>query len=577
MNGIFREDEQTIKAVKVRTFCWIFVRLGERAWCHLFKSKLFSTKLTLSLLVLSTICLAQGVLTVWVAARSQYHIEKGQIANKLLTEFTDLAGNKQRLKVWLAQHLLTNDSPVAVKLDLNAKMAASLEAIRLYLDRDLELSEGSLEEVRIILEQKERLRTLEININSLKSELEKVKRSEVGPDPGLIWKTLIDVFDNLQGSDLRRLIADAIQIQKIRAASAEAAARQSIEGFNIAIYILSALAILTGAVLSTIMARRLRKPIDELVAAAIAMKQGRLDHRIQTIEANEFGVLAEHFNEMATEIESGRKSDLEKNQQIEMQVQERTAELQSALERLQKNEVERRMFMMNISHELRTPATAILGEAEVTLRDEDATGEMYRETLQNIAAICRQLSMRVEDLLVLSKADGESLRISLRPQLLSRLQSTIDDSIRMVDPRSKREIRIESQILTRESHLRVLFDRQRLSQLVVILIENALRYSPKNLPVFIYVEEYSEFIEIRIVNQAIDYLEIDFNKIVERHYRGEAAKKIRPDGLGVGLSIARVLSRAHGDELQVFGSDNSNFNVAFRLKLKGPEDEDLDS
>ena len=74
------------------------------------KLRLFSSKLTLALMALAAISLAQGVLTVWVASRSQYHIEKGQVANKLLTEFIDLAGNKQRLKVWLAQHLLTNDS-----------------------------------------------------------------------------------------------------------------------------------------------------------------------------------------------------------------------------------------------------------------------------------------------------------------------------------------------------------------------------------------------------------------------------------------------------------------------------------
>lgn len=541
------------------------------------KSKLFSTKLTLSLLVLATISLAQGVLTVWVASQSQYHIEKGQIANKLLTEFTDLAGNKQRLKVWLAQHLLTNDSPVAVKQDLNAKMSASLSSIRQYLDRDLELSKGSLEEVKVILEQKERLKTLEININSLKSELERVKRSEVGADPGLIWKTLIDVFDNLQGSDLRRLIADAIQIQKIRAASAEAAARQSIEGFNIAIYILSALAILTGAVLSIVMARSLRKPIDELVNAAIAMKQGNLDHRIQSIEENEFGVLAEHLNEMAAEIESGRRSDLEKNLQIERQVEERTQELQQALDRLQKNEVERRMFMLNISHELRTPATAILGEAEVTLRDKNATDETHRETLHNIAAIGRQLAMRVEDLLVLSKSDGESLRISPRPHLTSRLSTVISEAIKMVDPRSHRNTQVESNVLTREQFLRVLFDQQRLSQLLVILIENAFRYSPKNSAVQVRLEEKGDWLRIQIINEAIDYGDIDFKNIGERHYRGDAAKKIRPDGLGVGLSIARILAQAHGSELQVFGSEDRFFNVSFMLKLKGPDDEDIDS
>lgn len=529
------------------------------------KLRLFSSKLTLALMALAAISLAQGVLTVWVASRSQYHIEKGQVANKLLTEFIDLAGNKQRLKVWLAQHLLTNDSPVAVKQDLNAKMAASLSAIRIYLDKDLELSRGSLEEVRVILEQKERLRTLEININSLKAELERVKRSEVGADPGQIWKTLIDIFDNLQGSDLRRLIADAIQIQKIRAASADAAAKQAIEGFNIAIYILSALAVMTGVILSIVMARRLRRPIDELVSAAIAMKQGRLDHRIQTIENNEFGVLAEHLNEMADEIERGRQSDLEKKQQIENQVEERTQELQLALEKLQKNEMERQMFIMNISHELRTPATAILGEVEVTLRDKNSTEEVYRETLQNISIIGKQLAHRVEDLLVLSQAERNDLRISLRAQMLSRLSDAIKDSIRLVD-----------QVLTREKYLRVLFDRQRLGQLLVILIENAVRYSPKNSSVEIEIEEQQEALEVRILNTMLKSEEVDMQRLTERHYRSSSARRIRPDGLGVGLNIAKVLVSAHGGKLS-FMNSGGKFVATFSLVLKGPENEDFGS
>lgn len=540
------------------------------------KLRLFSSKLTLALMALAAISLAQGVLTVWVASRSQYHIEKGQVANKLLTEFIDLAGNKQRLKVWLAQHLLTNDSPVAVKQDLNAKMAASLSAIRIYLDKDLELSRGSLDEVRVILEQKERLRTLEININSLKAELERVKRSEVGADPGQIWKTLIDIFDNLQGSDLRRLIADAIQIQKIRAASADAAAKQAIEGFNIAIYILSALAVMTGVILSIVMARRLRRPIDELVSAAIAMKQGRLDHRIQTIENNEFGVLAEHLNEMADEIERGRQSDLEKKQQIENQVEERTQELQLALEKLQKNEMERQMFIMNISHELRTPATAILGEVEVTLRDKNSTEEVYRETLQNISIIGKQLAHRVEDLLVLSQAERNDLRISLRAQMLSRLSDAIKDSIRLVDPRSSRDIRIVDQVLTREKYLRVLFDRQRLGQLLVILIENAVRYSPKNSSIEIEIEEQQEALEVRILNTMLESEEVDMQRLTERHYRSSSARRIRPDGLGVGLNIAKVLVSAHGGKLS-FMNSGGKFVATFSLVLKGPENEDFGS
>jgi two-component system OmpR family sensor kinase len=540
--------------------------------------KLFSSRLAISFFVLSTISLAQGLLTVWVAARSQYHIEKGQVANKLVTEMIDLAGNKQRLKVWLAQHLLTGDSSVQVKEDLNAKMLASLESIRLYLDRDLELSKGSLEEVRTILEQKERLKTLEINIASLRFELEKIRGDQVGGDSGQIWKTLIDVFDNLQGADLRRLIADAIQIQKIRASAAETAAQQSIEEFNSAIYILSILALMTGVALSFLMAQRLRRPIDALMQAALAVKQGRLDQRIQNIEASEFGVLAERFNEMAAEIERSRKSDLETKQQVERQVEERTQELQSALERLQRNEAERQMFLMNISHELRTPATAIIGEVEVTLREKEPTPQIYRETLDTVASIGRQLALRVEDLLVLSQSEAQSLRCSVRFQQFVRLRESLDEAVLLVDPRRARSIQVEVESLARESFLRVGFDRQRFTQLMVVLLENAVRYSPKGTKVLVHLraDEPTERLEIRVVNQVSHDENLNLQLLKNRHYRGDLARRVRPDGLGIGLSIADAIIKSHGGELVFEMTSDQTFVAKFDLELKGPQDEDLD-
>ena len=132
-------------------------------------------------------------------------------------------------------------------------------------------------------------------------------------------------------------------------------------------------------------------------------------------------------------------------------------------------------------------------------------------------------------------------------------------------------------MLTRENHLRVHFDRQRLGQLMVILIENAVRYSPKGSNVNISLHETTDELEVRVVNEATDFDEISFGRLIERHYRSPSAKRIRPDGLGVGLSIANVLVKAHGGELQFSGDDKKRFCVSFRLKLKGPENEDFNS
>lgn len=538
-------------------------------------SSSFSNRLNAAIFLLALFSLMQGSLTWWVATQSSYHLEKSQIANKLLTEFIDLAGNKQRLKVWLAQYLLTNDSPASVKIDLNNKMATSLRIIREHLERDVELSQGSVSEMKTILQQKERLRTLEINIESLRTELEKVKRAEIGDDTGTIWKTLINIFDNLQGSDLRGLIADAIQVQKIRAAAAEAAARESLESIYVLISILSTLILLTGVLLAVRMSQSLRSPLGALVQAAIAMKQGKLEHRIEVIEPNEFGVVAKHFNEMATEIERNRLEEIETKKQIEAQVKERTAELQSALDRLRAKEVDEKLFLMSISHEMRTPTTAILGEAEVTLRDEKASSEVYRSTLENIVSICRQLSLRIEDLLVLTQSDHGNLKLAIRPQPIGRLKQAIREAGLVADPREQRNLVVKDETTTREHFLRVAYDQRRVTQMLVILLENAVRYSPPGSSVEILLAESSELLTITLRNPALELAELDLEQITQKYYRSPNARKLRPEGLGIGLTIARTIARAHQTEL-MFSRSGDHFVASFSLPIQEINDADID-
>jgi signal transduction histidine kinase len=259
-------------------------------------------------------------------------------------------------------------------------------------------------------------------------------------------------------------------------------------------------------------------------------------------------------------------------------VEERTQELQSALERLQRNEAERQMFLMNISHELRTPATAIIGEVEVTLREKEPTPQIYRETLDTVASIGRQLALRVEDLLVLSQSEAQSLRCSVRFQQFVRLRESLDEAVLLLDPRRARSIQVEVESLARESFLRVGFDRQRFTQLMVVLLENAVRYSPKGTKVLVHLraDEPTERLEIRVVNQVSHDENLNLQLLKNRHCRGDLARRVRPDGLGIGLSIADAIIKSHGGELVFEMTSDQTFVAKFDLELKGPQDEDLD-
>lgn len=530
----------------------------------LFNIKLFSNKLRIAFAILTFFAVLQAVLTLWVADQSSYHIERSQVANKILSEFIDLGGNKQRLKVWLAQYLLTNDSSVEVKYDLHSKMAVSLKNLSDYLEKDLAMSSQNPRELKQVKEQIERLKTLEINIASLKEELEKVKKSKVFTDTGELWRFLIEIFDNLEGSDLKRLIGDAIEIQKIRAAQAETAASSYIRYFNTSVYLLTALTLLSAFFLSLILQNNLKKPINDLLTATVAMTKGELNHRISDIQENEFGLLASHFNQMASEIEKSRLTEAEKRFQIENEVQQRTLELQNAIEQLKATETERKIFLTNITHELKTPATAIIGEAEVTLRNKNTDIETYIDTLKNIMMTGRQLSLRIEDLLLLSRGENDLFRLSLQQQPSSAVPEIIESSLRLVNPQGD----VNMQATFDHESVEIVFDESRLSQLFVILIENALKYKDKNSDVIARIYVNKNF-NVEFINKCEHIQEIDFKRIFDRYYRSTKAKMIRPEGLGVGLSIAHMIVKAHNGRLTSFVGDNSTFVSKIELPLEG--------
>ena len=529
-------------------------------------SKSFASRLKWSFVILTSFAIIQAALTLWVAYQSDYHIEKGRISNRILTEFIDLGGNKQRLKVWLAQYLLTNDSSTDVRNSLIFKMNNSINSLESLLKRDAELNQNNRAEVFIIEEQKTRFDTLKSNIKKLELEVNKIDKID-HQDPGRAWKFMIQVFDSLDGNDLKKIINDAIEIQKLRAAEAETTSKNYIFYFNNAVYFLTGLIVVVTVMLTLIIQNAVKQPLQSLVQAAAEFSKGNVHFRIQQIPDNEFGIVGQKFNEMAHELEKARQDEIQKRSQIEQEVLVRTQELKMALEKLQKSEFERKIFLSNVSHELKTPATAILGEASVTLRGSDKDIPTYKETLTNIQMIGRQLSNRIDDLLLLARADSDFFRINLTSEKSASIVQYVEEALKIADPLHQIKINLKHQLDQSD----VLIDRDRMIQMLVILIENAARYGQANCPVDILLTNSSAKLQMTFQNTS-DYIrDINFSQIFERYYRGHLARQIRPDGLGIGLNLAQTIVKAHYGTIKAEAVDNKFFSLKIEIPLKGLE------
>ena len=219
--------------------------------------------------------------------------------------------------------------------------------------------------------------------------------------------------------------------------------------------------------------RGVRNPVEALMKGTGEIASGNLDYRIALDTRDEFAYLANHFNQMAQELELQQDKLREGRAVLEKRVAERTFELHRLNEELKRMDSARREFLADISHELRTPITVIRGEAEVTLRGQERDAEEYKDALHRIVELAMQLGKYVNDLLFLARTDTANLQFEWDSLDLTELvASAVEDFQVMAEENS---ISVSLDAPPEPAWIRG--DKQRLRQLLFILGDNACRYS----------------------------------------------------------------------------------------------------
>ena len=514
---------------------------------------MFRFRLALALGLLMLMVLAQAGLAVSLTWQVEHHERRNRIAQGMLNEYVELSANKQRLKVWYAQLLLTQDAPMPTRDLLLKRMQESMDSLAAFAVEERASADGALENA-VIAQTDRTLQLLKINVANLSRKiLSETARQllQEPPDSGAIWADMIAVFDIAEGRDVRLLLAGAIERHVDLSQQAASAADRALARMEL-MMVLSVLftALLTVA-LVVYFTRWLRRPVDDLIFGTQALQSDRLDHRIPENRRDEFGQLARSFNAMASEIQRHRGRETAARADLEDRVTQRTLDLQAANEQLQRIDARRRQFFADISHELRTPATAILGEAEVALRARQPQVEELRDALGQIAETTRQLNARVTELLTFARGEEEALTLPLVPADLRQ------GVIRSVDGlRARAEIhQLQLGLDVPSTDCIVNADPPRLQQLVEVLIDNALRYTPAGGQVQALLQPSPSAgvpgFRLTVRDTGIGLMEQEHALLFDRHFRGQHARLIRPDGVGLGLSIAQAIAQAHGAQLSL--------------------------
>ena len=217
-----------------------------------------------------------------------------------------------------------------------------------------------------------------------------------------------------------------------------------------------------------------------------------------------------------------------------------------------------RRLISAVSHELRTPLTAILGHADIldSCRPEKDDA-LWRRSRDFIAREAQRLARLVEDLLTLSRLDLTPLQ--RRPV---NLRAVTEEAISaLFQSAEARGVRLS---LHAPSNLpRVLGDRDRLGQVFVNLLDNAVKYSPSGGEAGVHLTPQDGFVEVKIRDSGVGIAPQDLPHVFDPLYRGERGHDT--PGVGLGLTIVRTILEQHGVAINVQSAPNQGTTFHFHL------------
>jgi two-component system, OmpR family, phosphate regulon sensor histidine kinase PhoR len=214
---------------------------------------------------------------------------------------------------------------------------------------------------------------------------------------------------------------------------------------------------------------------------------------------------------------------------------------------LRKLERVRRDFVANVSHEFKTPLTAIQGFAETLLAGAIDDPQNRLRFLEIILEHSRRLARLTDDLLKLSKMDADRLELEIRCLSVSQfVESCIETTQR---PAAEKDLRISVNL--QQPLPDIAADRRRLSEVLQNLLDNAMQYTPAGGQIMVAASANGAEVTFTVSDTGIGIPLADQSRIFERFYRVDVARSREVGGTGLGLSIAKHLVDAHGGRIWV--------------------------
>jgi signal transduction histidine kinase len=296
------------------------------------------------------------------------------------------------------------------------------------------------------------------------------------------------------------------------------------------IYLSAIGTILIAFILGAILSRTITRPIRELTKATHEMAGGKFGQQVPVRSRDEIGELASSFNKM--------NDDLARSFNL------------------------RKQMTADIAHELRTPLSLIIGHAEAV---HDGVLPPSKENFEIIREEADRLEQLVNDLRTLSLADAGELSVDFQPVEINKLLSDIQSHYLV----SFNQKRIALDLEPAPVILRANLDPIRFSQVLMNVLDNALRYTPEEGRVAISIKQNGDQAEIAIQDSGEGVTPEDAAHLFDRFYRADASRTRDGEtgGSGLGLAIAKSIVEMHKGKIWAESETGEGLKVIIQLPL----------
>ena len=223
----------------------------------------------------------------------------------------------------------------------------------------------------------------------------------------------------------------------------------------------------------------------------------------------------------------------------------------------------RKEFVADVSHELKTPITSIMGYTD-TLLEGDYDQETQKEFLQVVSSEARRMAKLVTDLLELSRMDNNKKRIKKVSFDLGNLAKECQKKLAIEIKKKKHHV----ECLVTADVPPVYADKDDIQRVLLNILSNSIKYTPEGGTIKIYVGFVYSDAYIKIIDNGIGIPEEDLNRIFERFYRVDKSRAREMGGTGLGLSIAKEILDKNGGSIDIKSQINKGTEVVIKIPTK---------